>query len=473
MSGAASHFSPSRNMATNDLKVVQEQADGSFKEITTKPSAIVVANKAARKNPATYAGLGITPYTGMRVVQTDQNYGGYPTVEYLLNGTDVAVDGGWFLQVLAHPVTGELVMDLRLADFTGIVPPVNSIGQVGGVPRYGDGITEGGMFFASAGFGASSSCIIAQAGDDLAAKYTLAKALYPNGASKSTTNRATLVIAPGAYTLSAEWAVDTEFIDVLALGSSSQNPTVFLKDNTISVTANDVRVTGISVGTQAFLSLGDSKTLQIFTNCRGGDGSFGSDGYFSGTITNCIAGPNSFSGRYGHFSGTATNCIAGDYSFGKSFSGVATDCKGGDVCFGNGAGTAAVFSGTVTNCTAGNASFGGGICIFSGIAKNCKSGSSSFGGSKGTFSGTATNCTAGGTSFGGDSQSNASTGICSGTATNCTAGYHSFGGTNASVGILSGKLYYCRLTYGTFRTISGSGQTRYCLDATNVANNQG
>jgi hypothetical protein len=41
------------------------------------------------------------------------------------------------------------------------------------------------------------------------------------------------------------------------------------------------------------------------------------------------------------------------------------------------------------------------------------------------------------------------------------------------MGTLSGKLFYCRLTLGTFATVSGSGRTYYCVDGNGDPNNQG
>jgi hypothetical protein len=53
--------------------------------------------------------------------------------------------------------------------------------------------------------------------------------------------------------------------------------------------------------------------------------------------------------------------------------------------------------------------------------------------------------------------------------TNCIGGASSFDGASAT---LTGKLYYCRLTSGTFKTVSGSGITRYCIDGNGDTNNQ-
>ena len=262
----------------------------------------------------------------------------------------------------------------------------------------------------------TSSYIIAKPEDDLAAKYTAAKALTPNGAALSATNRASLIIFPGSYTLSVELAIDTEFVDVVGLGAQTQTPIVFVNGNTLNVSANDVRVTGISVGSQNFKIAG-SKPLQVFENCTGGDFSFGGGGTASGAFINCTGEYGSFGGG-GIASGTFTGCTGGVQSFGGegTSSGTFTDCNGGDFSFG---GNGGIVSGTFTDCNGGDFSFGGDGGIASGTFTNCAGGSSSFG-SSGTATGTFTNCTGGENSFG--YQGNAS-----GTFTNCIAGSNSFG----------------------------------------------
>ena len=95
---------------------------------------------------------------------------------------------------------------------------------------------------------------------------------------------------------------------------------------------------------------------------------------------------------------------------------------------------------------------------------SCLGGDNSFGGSGGTASGTFTNCTGTDYSFGGGG------GTASGTFNSCIGGDNSFGGGGS--GTLSGFLYYCRLTSGTFETVSGSGRTVLCIDGNNNQNNQ-
>jgi len=105
-----------------------------------QPSApVVVADTAARKLLATY---DPAPYIGMRVVQTNELVGGVPTILWLLLGLDVTDDDNWKGHALVNAV-GELIADLRLADFLGttadFVPPLNALGHVGPRLSLGDG----------------------------------------------------------------------------------------------------------------------------------------------------------------------------------------------------------------------------------------------------------------------------------------------------------------------------------------------
>jgi hypothetical protein len=118
--------------------------------------------------------------------------------------------------------------------------------------------------------------------------------------------------------------------------------------------------------------------------------------------------------------GTFINCQAGSNSFGVG----AVDGR----C-----------TGIFTNCTASNQVFGystfsGGGGLASGTFTNCKAESYSFGGF-GTASGTFRNCIGDAFSFGFN-------GNVSGIYENCVGGDSSW--TNS---ILTGKLYFCRLTY--------------------------
>jgi hypothetical protein len=155
--------------------------------------------------------------------------------------------------------------------------------------------------------------VLAQQGDNIAEKYSEAKAKSP-----SVTNRITLFIVPGTYPLSSELAIDAEFVDLVGLGAQFQSPAVIVSNNTLNVTANDVRVSGISVGAQEF-KIADNKPLQVFENCTGGVNSFnGSDGTGEnvyGSFYGCIGGEQSFGSL--SFYGNCFNCIGGSFSFGR------------------------------------------------------------------------------------------------------------------------------------------------------------
>jgi hypothetical protein len=239
-----------------------------------------------------------------------------------------------------------------------------------------------------------------------------------------------------------------------------------------------------------------------FTNCQGGDESFGVLGTASGVFTNCQGGKGSFGGDNGTASGVFTNCKGDFASFGGGLSGTASgvfiECDGGDISFAGDGGTA---SGEFTRCNGGFDSFGtygtangtftdckslaGGFGAFgaaSGIFLRCTAGDLSFGsGFAAAASGTFIDCVGGILSFG-------AVGVASGVFTNCKADYWSFGGSptdgaasgvfnycvagdssfgGVSLGFLTGKLYFCRLTSGTFLTPTGGGSITLGIDGSN------
>jgi hypothetical protein len=195
---------------------------------------------------------------------------------------------------------------------------------------------------------------------ELSAAYTASIALSP-----SATNRITIVCGPGEYNFgSSPFVMSTQYIDLVSLDGNRS--VLFNSANaagTISITANDVFVKGVDVGTKAFV-IGDNLSLLKVENCKGGDNSFTGGANVtmtvSGTFTNCVGGNSSFAGEYQTASGTFTNCVGGDNSFGFVFastSGVFTNCVANDSSFG--AFYYSVYSGTATNCVAGYRGFGG------------------------------------------------------------------------------------------------------------------
>ena len=222
-------------------------------------------------------------------------------------------------------------------------------------PKHGDG--QHNLLFkiaqntyASSGLAGSAlqssgdGYVLCQQGDDLAAKYAEAKAKSP-----SATNRVTLFVVPGTYSLSSELAIDAEYVDIAGLGAQFQSPAVIVTNNTLNVTANDVRVSGISVGAQPF-KIGNNKPLQIFENCTGGAASFAASETCAGKFTNCVALEESFGGTGGIASGTFTNCIGGGGAFGTIASGEFIYCNGGDGSFGGNSGDDGSITGTLLYC---------------------------------------------------------------------------------------------------------------------------
>lgn len=349
----------------------------------------------------------------------------------------------------------------------------------------------------------------AENGVELQAAYTAAQSATPYGNPLSTTNRFTILVAPGDYYSTStygQFVINTNYVDIVSLSGLLD---VYLSGT--SVGATDVYLKGLSTrkatdigGTTTAFNLAAYGVNQTFDTCGGGANSFGWGGTSTGKFINCIAGDDSFCavpssssppnivnlGDAANAAGTYIDCIAGDRSFGAAL-------------------FSAIASGTFTNCTSQNYSFGtaamsGGIA--SGIFINCKGTGNVFGGADGIASGNFTDCTATDNSFGGGYNGNAS-GIfnncispylsfggynsANGTFNSCIGGLYSFGNYGVSTGtfnnciagegcfdavggpLITRKLYYCRLTSGEFKLVTGTGLTRYCLDGNNVANNQG
>jgi len=301
------------------------------------------------------------------------------------------------------------------------------------------------------------------------------------------TVRSIVIAAPGIYNFeNGNFIMDTEYVDLVSLDGNSS--IVFNGVNTIEISANNIFVKGVDVLKKNFFVFGNLNKL-ILEKCKGGDLSFsGSGGNLTGKFIDCEGGSSAFA-ESGTASGTFINCIAKSSSFGAngvasgifinctgSFasngvaSGIFTNCTGEGGAFGGGPnGTA---NGSFINCRvqSGTGSFGGGSgsSTASGIFTNCTGNVYSFGGN-GTASGTFINCIGDTYSFGGHA------GTASGLFSYCMSGDKSFGGrnwSNAITGTLSGKLYYCRLTSGTFITKSGAGRVVLCIDGNSNQNNQ-
>ena len=267
----------------------------------------------------------------------------------------------------------------------------------------------------------------------------------------STTKKATVVASPGYYNFATDFIADDGNVDIVSLDGNRS--VIFNGDGTINVTGDGAYIKGIDVQSKNFTIADDLPNITI-VNCKGGNFSFGGDPTFgsnpitvSGTFIDCQGEEHSFAG-YGIASGYFERCVS-KTGFGTSSTGLA--------------------SGTFIDCKVHSGDGFGAFTSASGLFVNCDSDLNGVGfGAAGIASGTFINCRGSAAAFGGGG------GVCSGVFENCVSRIYGFGQTQGSrVGTLSGKLYYCRLTSGTFQTVSGGGITRYCIDGNDVANNQG
>lgn len=317
--------------------------------------------------------------------------------------------------------------------------------------------------------------------------------------SEAKSVRTTVIVAPGDYDFGATaFVVDTEGINIVSLTGNSDVIISSTEENSnwgyiygIKVTNQFILIKGINCKTNAFY-IADNLDNLICEYCIGGDYSFAAFGTASGTFNYCIGGNYSFcntasgtftnceggDGSFGgdNASGTFNNCIGGDTSFCGEASGTFTNCKGGSASFGSYSGTA---SGTFNYCIGDDGSFGSSGTA-SGIFNYCIGGNNSFGSHSGTASGTFSNCISGDYSFG------TFGGIISGTFNHCTGGNNSFGsyggtvsgtfnncigsnsfGANGGTITATARLYYTRLTSGTFPTPITGGRLILCIDGGN------
>jgi hypothetical protein len=346
-----------------------------------------------------------------------------------------------------------------------------------------------------------------QNANELLAAYTDAITRNP-----SANDTQTIICGNGYYDFSSDFGLNTEWINLVSLDANSS--IYFVGTGTIEISANNIFVRGVNVGSLSFRIASGLSNIQC-QDCIGGDYSFGGDiinpVIINGTFINCRAGNFSFA-YLGIADGEFINCFGLEQCFaaGGNASGIFKNCKGdlnsfagigaadgefeactgGDGSFGDGG----VASGIYRDCTGGISAWGG-IC--SGIFYNCVALDSSFGGngfdatgefyncigssaSFGTFNATGSfyGCKAASISFGrvlsGGYFNNCvggeeSFGEISGTAVGiymyCQAGQNSWGG---STGTLSGTLYYCRIDSGAFPTPSGGGQIILGIDGSNT-----
>ena len=205
-----------------------------------------------------------------------------------------------------------------------------------------------------------------QNGYSLIDSYNTAKTTSPTGS-----NRYSVLLGPGNYEFTQSFNINTPYIDVVSL--TGYKDVYITGSNTIQVSADNVYVRGIDVGSKNF-TITSSLPNTIFKNCKGGNSSFGgsisSSLYIiSSTFIDCEGGSNSFAGEFGTAEGTFTNCIGGNNSFGFDCDGIFNNCQGGNFSFGGLGGTIEADC-LIKDCVGGSSSFSPNGAI-DGILQNC------------------------------------------------------------------------------------------------------
>lgn len=267
----------------------------------------------------------------------------------------------------------------------------------------------------------------AENGVSLLAAYDSACLLTPHGQPLSATNRAAVLVPPGAYDLgTAQIEMDCEFVDLIGLSTKPRDQHIYgisagLGTGVLHQSANDVGIENVWLhctrdsGTPGGLSDAISAyfpesnlPLTVVRNCvfEGNSshahgmrlninysgtyekcvsdfGAFGGMGLATGKFTDCVGGWDSFAGQ-GTAAGTFERCVGSANSFGGSrgtASGTFIDCVGGSYAFGGG-GFMSTSSGLFIRCRAGTESFGGGspLAHATGTFIECIGGDGAFGG---------------------------------------------------------------------------------------------
>ena len=294
----------------------------------------------------------------------------------------------------------------------GSVGPQGSVGPAGPTGPIGPAV---GLAMSA------SSYIIVQVtssastnGTNLVAAYSSASALTPNGATKSATNRAYVVLPPAVYNLTGIGLnAPNSYVDIVGLTgnpndvvlTSSSNSSFTFNQNSVDSRIHNLTIKATGTSSSAYKATGSPTINTIAENCifTATTGSVSmADQNYPNTFINCTAGNNAFGSNTNTASGVFTGCTAGQYSFGKNSTGTFINCTAGVNSFGCGSGSSA--TGSFRNCVVTGTGFAGSDSTSGGLASgsfyNCSaSGDDSFGGSYGTTSGIFNYCSGGNQSF--------------------------------------------------------------------------
>lgn len=343
-------------------------------------------------------------------------------------------------------------------------------------------------------------------GTALVNAYAAAKLLTPGGNALSTSNRHTLILLPGRYSVTdGALVLNTQFIDVIGLSTDTgpyqytgSGPTEFgetiitSNGHTVGLTVNDVILANLALLTSSTskfaLNVSSSSATQRWQNLLIWNTSNVANPSMAPTLSpagqyqdvRCWNESAFGNSNTTNASGIFYRCKAGSFSFGTAISSGSTcsgffyDCEADGASFGTN-GTA---SGTFIRCKyvateASASSMFGGAGTASGYFEDCvangvdgcfgntasgtfvrcrsirttggavASGGAFGSGTTGVASGLFMYCEAGNSSFG----SGGATGkTASGVFNYCKAGTNSFGGGGTNAGTMSGTMFWCSMT---------------------------
>ena len=114
---------------------------------------------------------------------------------------------------------GEFVASVKLEDVSDSVPDTGVLGRWGNSVRIGNNSATGGIYplDSSATVTVLANGTPTENGAALLAAITRAKALTPNGAALSNTNRGNIVMQQGIYELTSVLAYDAQFVNLIGL----------------------------------------------------------------------------------------------------------------------------------------------------------------------------------------------------------------------------------------------------------------
>ncbi len=340
-----------------------------------------------------------------------------------------------------------------------------------------DGVNQGGWMVSDV---ASRSCIVVRSvdqgsdtvftssyadialanGQALLDAYAFAKALVlagisVNGNTISTTNRLTVLVAPGLYRLEQMLVLDTTFIDLVGVSSNAADTIIeridwVAAESIVKQTVQDACVSNLTLQASA------DSFVEPEEGWDGGTNDANTPCFIWVTTAGATTKWTNIRLKHIGVSSTMPGTKYGSSS-GGNWTGI--DAPGVDCCFGNNAGC----GGTFTGCITGTSSFGydqegsGSTLGVSGVFKQCRAGESSFGASIGrviNVTGIFEDCVAGTASFGG-ALGAAPLGSVTGRFYRCKAGNNSFGSGRATV---SASFYDCIGGIGSFggRYFSGT-----------------